>query len=197
MSYLLEQARVNRGVSLEEVEQAAGSTETTWRNWGGDDHSTMPEPIYVRSFVKKTYANYLDLDGDELAAQIKVPAGTGGVQARSPVGSLKAVASQTAFSDQVGSRRDSALCTIATDASGSLNARTRFLPKSFPVTEVLYSASGVGTRDEFRAFRNCICCFTSSVGPKSAKRVRLSRARAQKGARATISRADFPGLIPS
>jgi hypothetical protein len=29
----------------------------------------MPEPIYVRGFVK-AYANYLSLDGDRFAAQI-------------------------------------------------------------------------------------------------------------------------------
>jgi hypothetical protein len=34
-----------------------------------DDHSAMPEPIYVRGFVK-AYANYLGLDGDRFAAQI-------------------------------------------------------------------------------------------------------------------------------
>ena len=91
---------MNRGVSLEEAEQAT-DPQSTWRNWRATTTLPMPEPIYVRSFVK-TYANYLDLDGDGLAAQIRVPAGTGGVRGAVPVGSLKAVASQTAFSDQVG-----------------------------------------------------------------------------------------------
>ena len=70
IGYLLEQARVNRGVSLEEAEQATRIRRDYLEKLESDDHSTMPEPIYVRSFVK-TYANYLDLDGDRLAAQIR------------------------------------------------------------------------------------------------------------------------------
>jgi hypothetical protein len=70
IGYLLEQARVNRGVSLEEAEQATRIRRDYLGKLESDDHSTMPEPIYVRSFVK-TYANYLDLDGDRLAAQIR------------------------------------------------------------------------------------------------------------------------------
>ena len=67
IGHLLEQARRNRGVSQEEAEQA---TRDYLEKLESDDHSTMPEPIYVRGFVK-AYANYLDLDGDRLAAQIR------------------------------------------------------------------------------------------------------------------------------
>ena len=70
IGYLLEQARVNRGVSLEEAEQATRIRRDYLEKLESDDHTTMPEPIYVRGFVK-TYANYLDLDGDRLAAQIR------------------------------------------------------------------------------------------------------------------------------
>jgi transcriptional regulator with XRE-family HTH domain len=68
--YLLEQARVNRGVSLEEAAQATRIRRDYLEKLESDDHSTMPEPIYVRGFIK-TYANYLGLDGDRLAAQIR------------------------------------------------------------------------------------------------------------------------------
>ena len=66
IGYLLERARVTRGVSLEEAEQATRIRRDYLEKLESDDHSTMPEPIYVRSFVK-TYANYLDLDGDRRA----------------------------------------------------------------------------------------------------------------------------------
>jgi transcriptional regulator with XRE-family HTH domain len=79
IGYLLEQARVNRGVSLEEAAQATRIRRDYLEKLESDDHSTMPEPIYVRGFIKtyakrgfiKTYANYLGLDGDRLAAQIR------------------------------------------------------------------------------------------------------------------------------
>jgi Helix-turn-helix domain len=70
IGYLLEQARVNRGVSLEEAAQATRIRRDYLEKLESDDHSTMPEPIYVRGFIK-TYANYLGLDGDRLAAQIR------------------------------------------------------------------------------------------------------------------------------
>ena len=66
---LLERARRSRGVSLEEAEQATRIRRDYLEKLENDDHSTMPEPIYVRGFVK-AYANYLDLDGDRLAAQV-------------------------------------------------------------------------------------------------------------------------------
>jgi len=53
IGYLLEQARVNRGVSLEE---ATRIRRDYLEKLESDDHSTMPEPIYVRGFIK-TYAN--------------------------------------------------------------------------------------------------------------------------------------------
>jgi cytoskeleton protein RodZ len=67
---LLERARRSRGVSLEEAEQATRIRRDYLEKLESDDHSTMPEPIYVRGFVK-AYANYLDLDGDRLAAQVR------------------------------------------------------------------------------------------------------------------------------
>ena len=67
---LLERARLNRVVSLKEAEHATRIHRDYLEKLESDDHSTMPEPIYVRGFVK-TYADYLDLDGDRLAAQVR------------------------------------------------------------------------------------------------------------------------------
>lgn len=69
IGHLLEHARQRQGVSLEEAERATRIRKDYLRQLECDDHSAMPEPIYVRGFVK-TYANYLGLDGDRFAAQI-------------------------------------------------------------------------------------------------------------------------------
>ena len=69
IGHLLEHARLRQGVSLEEAERATRIRKDYLEQLEGDDHSAMPEPIYVRGFVK-TYANYLGLDGDRFAAQI-------------------------------------------------------------------------------------------------------------------------------
>ena len=66
IGHLLKRARRERGVSLEEAEQATRIRRDYLEKLESDDHSTMPEPIYVRGFV-----NYLDLDGDRLAAQVR------------------------------------------------------------------------------------------------------------------------------
>jgi cytoskeleton protein RodZ len=66
---LLEHARTRRGVSLDEAERATMIRKDYLQRLESDDHSAMPEPIYVRGFVK-AYADYLGLDGDRFAAQI-------------------------------------------------------------------------------------------------------------------------------
>ncbi len=58
---LLERARTRKGVSLEEAERATMIRKDYLQRLESDDHSAMPEPIYVRGFVK-AYANYLGLD---------------------------------------------------------------------------------------------------------------------------------------
>ena len=68
---LLKGARRNRGVSLEDVERATGIQKDYLEKLESDDHSTMPKPVYVRAFVR-AYANYLGLDGDRLAAQVRL-----------------------------------------------------------------------------------------------------------------------------
>ena len=70
IGHLLERARRDRGVSLEEAEQATRIRRDYLEKLESDDHSTMPEPIYVRGFVK-AYANYLGLDGDRFATQVR------------------------------------------------------------------------------------------------------------------------------
>lgn len=67
---LLEHARLQRGVSLEEAERATMIRKDYLERLESDDHSAMPEPIYVRGFVK-AYADYLGLDGDRFAAQVR------------------------------------------------------------------------------------------------------------------------------
>jgi cytoskeleton protein RodZ len=69
IGHLLERARRRRSVSLEEAEKATRIHKDFLERLESDDHSAMPEPIYVRGFVK-AYANYLGLDGDRFAAQI-------------------------------------------------------------------------------------------------------------------------------
>jgi len=70
IGYILERARRNRGVSLEEAEHATRIRRDYLEKLESDDYSTMPEPIYVRGFVK-AYANYLGLDGDRFAARVR------------------------------------------------------------------------------------------------------------------------------
>jgi cytoskeleton protein RodZ len=71
IGHLLERARRKRGVSLEDAEQATRIRKDYLQKLECDDHATMPEPIYVRAFVR-TYADYLGLDGDRLAAQVRL-----------------------------------------------------------------------------------------------------------------------------
>lgn len=69
IGHLLERARRRRGISLEEAEKATMIRKDYLQSLENDDHSAMPEPIYVQGFVK-AYANYLGLDGDRFAAQV-------------------------------------------------------------------------------------------------------------------------------
>lgn len=69
IGHLLEHARRKRGVSLEDAERATMIRKDYLQKLESDDHSTMPEPIYVRE-VLRAYATFLGLDGDRLAAQV-------------------------------------------------------------------------------------------------------------------------------
>jgi cytoskeletal protein RodZ len=66
----LEQKRKERGLSLEEVEQATKIRKRYLTGLERDDYAILPDAVYVRGFLK-TYANYLGLDGDALSRQLK------------------------------------------------------------------------------------------------------------------------------
>jgi len=66
----LEQTRKERGLSLEEVEQATKIRKRYLTGLEREDYTMLPAPVYVRGFLK-TYANYLGLDGEALSRQLK------------------------------------------------------------------------------------------------------------------------------
>lgn len=67
---ILEKARKERGLSLEEVEQATKIRKRYLQGLERDDYGVLPDAVYVQGFLK-TYANYLGLDGEELARELK------------------------------------------------------------------------------------------------------------------------------
>lgn len=66
----LERARNERGLSLEEVEQATKIRKRYLQGLERDDYSVLPDAVYTQGFLK-TYANYLGLNGEELALELK------------------------------------------------------------------------------------------------------------------------------
>jgi cytoskeletal protein RodZ len=66
----LEQKRKERGLSLEEVEQATKIRKRYLTGLERDNYSILPDAVYARGFLK-TYANYLGLDGEALSRQLK------------------------------------------------------------------------------------------------------------------------------
>jgi hypothetical protein len=67
IGHLLEHARQRQGVSLEQAERATLIRKDYLQRLENDDHSAMPEPIYVRGFVK-AYADFLGLEGDRFSS---------------------------------------------------------------------------------------------------------------------------------
>jgi cytoskeleton protein RodZ len=67
---LLEQKRKERGLSLEEVEQATKIRKRYLKGLEREDYGILPDAVYARGFLK-TYANYLGLDGQALSQQLK------------------------------------------------------------------------------------------------------------------------------
>jgi cytoskeleton protein RodZ len=67
---LLEQKRKERGLTLEEVEQATKIRKRYLTGLERDDYAILPDAVYARGFLK-TYANYLGLDGEALSRQLK------------------------------------------------------------------------------------------------------------------------------
>jgi cytoskeleton protein RodZ len=66
----LEQKRKERGLSLEEVEQATKIRKRYLTGLEREDYAILPDAVYARGFLK-TYANYLGLDGEALSRQLK------------------------------------------------------------------------------------------------------------------------------
>ena len=66
----LEQRRKEQGLSLEEVEQATKIRKRYLTGLEREDYTILPDAVYARGFLK-TYANYLGLDGEALAHQLK------------------------------------------------------------------------------------------------------------------------------
>ena len=66
----LEQKRKERGLSLEEVEQATKIRKRYLTGLEREDFAMLPDAVYARGFLK-TYANYLGLDGEALSQQLK------------------------------------------------------------------------------------------------------------------------------
>ena len=67
---LLEQKRKERGLSVEEVEQATKIRKRYLEGLEREDYAVLPDAVYARGFLK-TYANYLGLDGQALSQQLK------------------------------------------------------------------------------------------------------------------------------
>jgi cytoskeleton protein RodZ len=66
----LEQKRKERGLSLEEVEQATKIRKRYLTGLEREDYAMLPDAVYAQGFLK-TYANYLGLDGEALSRQLK------------------------------------------------------------------------------------------------------------------------------
>jgi cytoskeleton protein RodZ len=67
---VLERARKDRGLSLEEAERATKIRKRYLIGLENDDYSVLPDAVYARGFLK-TYANFLGLDGDGLSEELR------------------------------------------------------------------------------------------------------------------------------
>src|SRR4028119_61262 len=67
---VLERARKDRGLSLEEAERATKIRKRYLIGLEEDDYTVLPDAVYARGFLK-TYANFLGLDGDGLSQDLR------------------------------------------------------------------------------------------------------------------------------
>src|SRR3712207_1839318 len=67
---VLKKARKERGLTLEEAEHATKIRKRYLDGLEREDYGVLPDAVYARGFLK-TYANYLGLDGEELARELK------------------------------------------------------------------------------------------------------------------------------
>ncbi len=67
---VLEKARKERGLTLEEAEQATKIRKRYLEGLESEDYGVLPDAVYAQGFLK-TYANYLGLDGEGLARELR------------------------------------------------------------------------------------------------------------------------------
>jgi cytoskeleton protein RodZ len=67
---ILEKKRLEKGLSLKEVEQATKIRTRYLEGLEREDPTSLPDPVYARGFLK-TYANFLGLDGDQLSREFR------------------------------------------------------------------------------------------------------------------------------
>ena len=67
---VLEKARKERGLTLDEAEHATKIRKRYLAGLEREDYGVLPDAVYARGFLK-TYANYLGLDGEELAQELR------------------------------------------------------------------------------------------------------------------------------
>lgn len=67
---ILEKKRLEKGLSLKEVEQATKIRTRYLEGLEREDPTVLPDPVYARGFLK-TYANFLGLDGEQLSRELK------------------------------------------------------------------------------------------------------------------------------
>ena len=66
----LERRRLEKGLSLRDVEQATKIRTRYLEGLEREDYSVLPDAIYVQGFLK-TYANFLGLDGEQLSRELR------------------------------------------------------------------------------------------------------------------------------
>jgi cytoskeleton protein RodZ len=67
---ILERKRLEKGLSLKDVEQATKIRTRYLQGLEREDPTVLPDPVYARGFLK-TYANFLGLDGERLSRELR------------------------------------------------------------------------------------------------------------------------------
>jgi cytoskeleton protein RodZ len=67
---ILERKRLEKGLSLKDVEQATKIRTRYLQGLEREDLTVRPDPVYARGFLK-TYANFLGLDGERLSRELR------------------------------------------------------------------------------------------------------------------------------
>lgn len=67
---ILQRAREERDLTLQDAEDATKIRKRYLKALESDDYTALPDPVYILGFLR-TYGNYLGLDGDRLAEEVK------------------------------------------------------------------------------------------------------------------------------